>query len=114
MKKTKLIAEFIGVYTSDNKGWYVGSEISNAGLPFSVGIMGNGMYELPFATSWDWLMPVYKKMSVEINTLYKEQNEYLFTYFDLLKRAVRDVHIDDAYNYLIECIEYYNEIKINK
>ena len=56
----RLIAEFMGVAPHD--GWYDGWELQKAGLPFSMGAMGNGTDSLKFHLSWDWLMFAVEKI----------------------------------------------------
>jgi len=70
-KNNDLIAEFMGLKKSDSlcKGsfTFIGEDIKNAGLPFIGGIMGNCMDELPFNSSWDWLMPVLDRIEKKAN-----------------------------------------------
>lgn len=50
-KNNKLIAEFMGVYSKENGYDY--TKIGNIGVFYH--------------TSWDWLMPVLKKINLQLN-----------------------------------------------
>ena len=63
----KKFAEFLGV-KSDDRGWYEGTDLHNAGLPFSYGAMGNGTRDLKFHNDWNWLMLVVDKIeTIEVD-----------------------------------------------
>lgn len=108
----KLIAGFMGVITKE-KNWYNGQELKKAGFPFSPGLMGNGTDDLKCHSSWDWLIPVIKKIHKTIgvklidNCTTEEWNIYktidnLSFYQD----------IDSIYFYVVEFINWYNKNKL--
>lgn len=47
-------------------GWYDGWDLVKAGLPFNMGAGGNGMPNIPFDKSWEYLMPVVDKIEKEL------------------------------------------------
>jgi hypothetical protein len=70
MKQNKLIAEFMGyklMSCNRGKAWDIGKSISSKDHLFPIqGVLHTGN-ELKFHTSWDWLMPVLKKINSEIS-----------------------------------------------
>jgi hypothetical protein len=102
MENKELIARFMGV-APDKKGWYGGQELSKAGLPFACGADGNGTYYPKFLTSWDWLMPVIKKMNVT-----EEWEEYEISRLSI---CLVSVDLEASYNEVIHFIKWYNEKK---
>jgi len=107
-ENTKLIAEFMGLKKSDrlykDHFTYVGDDIKKAGFPFT-SIMGNCMDELPFETSWDWLMPVVDKIC-NICFADTEQKTAAPEYFYKIRDCVPYIH--QTYKAVIEFIKYYN------
>lgn len=59
MKDNKLIAEFWGMKLGDDKSVFY-DDAENLHPPTLVD-------ELQFHTSWDWLMPVLKKINIQLN-----------------------------------------------
>ena len=108
VENIKIVAAFMGVTPTKSrsgKDWYDGSELAKAGLPFSCGIMGNGTYTPPFATSWDWLMPVVKKI-VGVCT----DNDTLFSsdHYTSKLDTIPCANIEDSYKVIVEFIKWYN------
>ena len=64
-----------------------------------------------YNSSWDWLMPVYKKICNECGNYYPHDSEQLFSNLKSLRQWVRDVDIEYAYKYAVRCIEKLNEMK---
>lgn len=66
----KLIAEFMGyklMSCNRGKAWDIGKSIPSKDHLFPIqGVLHTGN-ELKFHTSWDWLMPVLKKINSEIS-----------------------------------------------
>jgi hemerythrin-like domain-containing protein len=98
MKNNKLIAEFMGVNPT-----ILGDEITYE-MYGVIDCIEDGVDEqhffleeqLLFHTSWDWLMPVIKKMAdIRKDTHYRLYNT-----------------IDDAYNEVVEFIKSYNKGEI--
>lgn len=80
MEDNKLIADFMGV--EKENGLYL----------FTTPMDDYKTDTLYFDISWDWLMPVIKKMAdIRKDTHYRLYNT-----------------IDDAYNEVVEFIKYYN------
>lgn len=111
-----LVAEFLGMETK--KGIYGGryynsDDLVKAGLPFSPGAMGNAMSELPFHESWDWLMPVIKKIAVIGSTFDTDTYEYrrfeeIFLPGGMLMYFLNG-SIELVYERVIEFIKWHNE-----
>ena len=106
-ENNKLIAEFMGV-TPNNNGWYDGLELQRIGLPFAFGAMGNGTSELKFNTSWDWLMPVLKKIDSYANEVMSIDD--FDNYRDNYRMINSPTHynIDCIYKQVVEFIKWYN------
>tara|TARA_R110000851_G_scaffold117849_2_gene244859 strand:- start:605 stop:874 length:270 start_codon:yes stop_codon:yes gene_type:complete len=85
MKDNKLIAEFMGVY-SEEKG-YDYSKIGNKGVYYH--------------TSWDWLMPVVKRIvrDVELDVGYEDE------YREHLMDVIPFVKIEDVYEAVVAFIK---------
>lgn len=121
----KLIAEFMGCkilhkkyqirswnssneyYWADGDGEIVcdkdGNEVDDFNNePFS------SLEHLPYSESWDWLMPVVKKV-----TDLHDQFSYFHMghIFDQLKDALYDARIKSAWNNIIELITWHNSQK---
>tara|TARA_Y100000310_G_scaffold120210_1_gene118946 strand:- start:353 stop:607 length:255 start_codon:yes stop_codon:yes gene_type:complete len=82
MESNKIIAEFMGLETPDNCYFeYLTKEGNRSELTHYI--------LLKYHTSWDWLMPVIKKMAdIRKDTHYRLYNT-----------------IDDAYNEVVEFIK---------
>ena len=65
MKNNKLIAEFMGFTYEKNIGWYDNDMLMSQNVYDNQD--GNCFDELLFDKSWDWLMPVLKKINSEIS-----------------------------------------------
>lgn len=110
IENNKLIAEFMGVYPEEksNGYWYHGVDLRSAGLPFYLGIMGNGTDNPPFYSNWDWLMPVIKKIREIINT------ELDISDFDEVRNYENNLNpydyaIEQIYLSVMEFIKWYNQ-----
>ena len=96
MKENKLIAEFMGLkrygYKDEN---YL---VLNKHL---------SPEQLPYHTSWDWLMPVVREVLTIVNI-------NLVNYcVDELKFCVLDNDIDGAFEEVVEFINYLNKTNNN-
>jgi hypothetical protein len=109
IQNNKLIAEFIGMQNT-NIGWYDNNEVLT--------IKDNNTFdELLFHSSWDWLMPVVRKIvdlcindGVEGN--FKEdwtlfESEQYTSILNTVSLAI----IEDSYKVVVEFIKWYNETK---
>jgi len=113
LENNKLIAEFMGVKESDElyKGHptFVGDHLRRAGLPFH-SIMGNCIDNPPFHSSWDWLMPVVKKIREVVN------EKLSFADFDDHRGLEQRLNpytynIKSIHKGVVEFIKWYNENK---
>jgi len=90
MEDNKLIAEFMGVKPTKSelgrKIYYDSHEDKYVGL------------DLQYDTSWDWLMPVVRK--IEDGGLDPHE---------LIDKALESRLIEDAYNEVVDTIKRYNE-----
>ncbi len=113
----KLIAKFMGY--KFHKGWWVrGSEkLSSCDIKLTV--------DLNYNSSWDRLMPVFKKLSSEKRSLEskikKARKKYenkpaILKHIDDMDAVVRceiwGVRIEDAFAAIVQTIEWYNKNKI--
>ena len=90
MKDNKLIAEFMGMTTS---------EIDESMMIFKTPQGNDVIYldELKYHESWDWLMPVLKKINEQISPnvrgLWRKiTNPYEFSIEDVYKQAVEVIN----------------------
>jgi len=116
-KNNELIASFMGLQESErlckNSPTYVGDDIVKAGLPFIGGIMGNCMNDLPFNSSWDWLMPVVERIesidfvvAIRTNTVSICNNSGNDLYF---QNSVCETKIKSLYEAIIKFINWHNK-----
>jgi len=116
-KGNKLIAEFMGVSpvgsgASDKEpNWYDGWELQKAGLPFKCGIMGNGTHELPFHSSWDWLMPVVEKIENESDSIIEIELDNAHISGDFKLSVHEHSKIESVYTAVVKFIQWYNQQK---
>ena len=101
MKDNKLIAEFMGIrgeYNEDEKVVYLESDID-----------GRGVYafsDMKYHTSWDWLIPVMKKIDsyaceeMDFSDYDDYRNKYVFIHNISLHNDIREV-----YNQVVEFIK---------
>lgn len=94
-ENNKLIAEFMGVHSTDNKSWFDGLELHKAGLPFSYGAS-----KLKFHSSWDWLMPVIENI---------DHLEYESERLNKIDNAIKTRSIVDTCQAVVEFIKWYNK-----
>ena len=96
--ENKLIAEFMGGELVDQiyPGVYRYRNITPDSLILP--------RDLEYDTSWDWLMPVIKKI---VNLPLKPKSvEHLIV---PLRDALLNVRIEDTHHYVVEFIKWYNE-----
>lgn len=82
----KLITEFMGGYVSEDGDFYI--EDDSNPWPDDIG------YNL----SWDWLMPVCKK----IINMYFDRREYIF-------EGLTEVDLDKTFKAVVEFIKFWND-----
>lgn len=65
--------------------------------------------DIPYYVSWDWLMPVIKKIREEIDfSIYENGEDYFMNILDNLDH----IDIRKTYNAIVECIKWYNNENI--
>ena len=89
MENNKLIAEFMGLSIKEGVSYYTDEDDM-----FPMNIEVDKPY-LPYDKSWDWLMPVVKKVI---------QEDYDFLVFEELKYQLWRVDIDAVYSQVVEFI----------
>ena len=108
-ENNKLIAEFMGFTSEKNIGWYDNDMM----MPQNVYDTQNGncFDELLFDTSWDWLMPVIKK--VNMVTKYDDYNQNRLHIQRVLDDCINEnaVGIDEVCKAVVEFINEYNKNK---
>ena len=104
MKNNKLIAEFMGIESDNAK---------MRGHLYECPVTAEYVSTLEYQTSWDWLIPVMKKIDSYVN------EEMSFAEFDDYRNKYRfiadiSIHndISDVYNQVVEFIKSYNKEKI--
>jgi hypothetical protein len=101
-EKNRLIAEFMGVKTE---------KFASGILNFMYEVNGNNegfeVGELSYHTSWDWLMPVLKKIS---QTLFSEHASCIKEQWLMIERPT-NYPIENVHNQVCQFIEWYNEQK---
>ena len=93
MEDNKLIAEFMGLkkYGYKDENYLV---LNNHLSP----------EQMPYHTSWDWLMPVAKKIVREIELDIEYEDEYRENLMDVIPFA----KIEDVYEAVVEFIKNHN------
>jgi hypothetical protein len=94
----KLIADFMGIKVVGEDSWDIDNPRLNS-WPQSM---------LHYHTSWDWLMPVIKKIIPHIHNhtmFYMEQDYFYIT----IKNGLMEVEIDKVWTSVIEAIQWYNQ-----
>jgi len=102
-EKNKLIAEFMEVKFDKGTFYNMGYDIfSNGNLYRS--------HELKYHESWDWLMPVIKKIDAYANEemSFNEFNDYRDKYVFIHDLSVHN-DIKDIYNQVVEFIKENND-----
>lgn len=114
-EKNRLIAEFMGYETQDGS-----SVLSIPRVDYFIEDIGWVREDnLKFHTSWDWLMPVVKKVSkftdeqVIMNVDYKHNRSECLMYYGgrFHPHISSEELIDNTYNAVVQFIEWYNENK---
>jgi len=87
MKENKLIAEFMGVETID-------------GLVFQ-DANTKEFHSIKYHTSWDWLMPVLKKINLQLHP-------DTYDSWRMINRPT-EYNIENVYNAVVQFINQYNK-----
>jgi len=96
-ENNKLIAEFMGMELGDDKTMYY-DDVENLHPPTAVD-------KLKYHTSWEWLMPAYKKCMTS------KQLRGDDDYRTILIDAVIAADIKELYTAVVEFIKWYNQNK---
>ena len=92
-ENNKLIAEFMGIKFDKGTFYNMGYDVDGDGNLYR-------SYELKYHTSWDWLMPVIKKINEQIDPNVRglwRMITHPYSY-----------HIEDVFNQVVEFINEYN------
>ena len=106
-EENKLIAEFMGFKIQDNPN----ERFYNQYFTEPNGTWGSRIEIMHFDSSWDWLMPVVKKLtSIFSNLDYEEREkaEDIF-YIDNMFSEFLESDLKSIYERCIEFIKWYNE-----
>ena len=100
----KLIAEFMGL------------KIGEAKYSYRPGVIESLKEKhLAYHTSWDWLMPVVKKVweiSADIDSNYKHESPYHKGFYDLpIHKLYIHSNIDTVWSGVVDFIQWYNNNK---
>ena len=103
----KLIAEFMGYrfykhLPIKRDGWQLESNKDTALY------LAHNDSDLKYHSSWDWLMPVIRKIKDTELSVYTEKGSYLVERID---EGITSVDIDNVFMRVIEFIKWYNENK---
>ena len=105
----KLIAKFLGLYVTEFNGIYhfvCKEEQKNKDLNQAWLFR---LEEAKYHESWDWLMPVCKKINdlQPVEGQFKEMEEW----WDLIDNSVtQNYDIKDVFPFVVEFIKYYNSL----
>ena len=99
MKNNKLIAEFMGLSIKEGVCYYTDSNDM-----FPMGIEVEEPY-LPYDTSWDWLMPVVKRIVSDVEFDVGYEDEYREHLMDVVPFANRE----DVYEAVVGFIKNQNK-----
>lgn len=98
LERNELIAEFMGAKTDERTCW-----------PYRVNGNSWKLEGLKYHTSWDWLMPVYLKITKLIDEINTEEAVIIF---NILYEKLADGNgIEEVYKYIIKFIKLYNTQK---
>jgi len=67
--------------------------------------------ELQYHSSWDWLMPVVRKIVLLCIKDDEEDGLFLSQYYDSILDKIPLAVIEDSYKVVVEFIKYYNKEK---
>ena len=116
LNSNKIIAEFMGEKVVSSNGEYIDIEFRDTSV--------TAKYHI----SWDWLLPVYKKLGTELEKMNSDIKSYkgcswvskqaTLKHIDDCDAVIRchiwGVRIMDAFNGIAETIKWYNKNKDNK
>lgn len=111
IENNKLIGEFMEVKFKDDELYLNELRAMKAnGIYFEQGYM---LSELQYHTSWEWLMPVVRKIERTVRWLEISCNEdedaFLSDEYTSILETVPLAIIEDAYKAVVEFIKWYND-----
>lgn len=74
-------------------------QFTNAGNEILKNFMGENRRYLKYHSSWDWLLPAYKKFTL------LEDKEFVSSHKKIIDEAILHVNIEDAFLYLSSAIK---------
>tara|TARA_R110000823_G_scaffold214021_1_gene343831 strand:- start:40433 stop:40831 length:399 start_codon:yes stop_codon:yes gene_type:complete len=116
-ESNKLIAEFMGLIPVDNNDslyWYqVKDEFYiNKDFNYKNKVQYTTSDMLPYHLSWDWLMPVVKKIISIINgSDFESYNDWEDYYVVFNEVSFLELTLKDLYENVVEFIKWYNKQK---
>jgi|TARA_Y100000289_G_C3846169_1_gene111056 hypothetical protein len=110
MKENKLIAEFMGLATTD--GVYYNHIVKEIDKQQSTLSLKKERYKselthfilLKYHTSWDWLMPVVQECRLESRCEYDTDDAW-----DKIHWALEECNIEEIYKAVVEFIKQHNK-----
>ena len=101
MENNKLIAEFMSIEVKDDDA-YLDEVKAMRKSGIHIDFNGYTTSELKYHTSWDWLMPVLKKINLKLNpSNYGE--------WRMINRPT-EYNIEDSYAQAVQFIKKYNNV----
>jgi hypothetical protein len=107
LEENKLIAHFMGYKPFDNgdkryssNDWYCGENIIYAQYK-----------DLGYDRSWDWLMPVVRK--IVDYCINKDEDAFVSDEYNSILDTIPLAVIEDSHKVVVEFIKYYNNEQIN-
>jgi|SRR5690606_15479449 len=113
LEGNKLIAEFMGILYGLRKNGIVeqNSKVRIHQYQDFEETEGLHVNHLKFHSSWDWLMPVYRKIKDYLDRIERPSKNHC-CYGDSLEVdihcAVTEIHIEGAHKSIVEFIKWYN------
>lgn len=120
IESNRLIAEFMGAEIKDIGDGQDGYHFPNP-VPTEFNVSGwrnkTATKYLYYHTSWDWLMPVYRKIKNYLNEIDRPSNNHV-CFGDSLEVdihcAVTSIEIEKSFRAIVEFIKWYNQTKGGK
>ena len=123
LKDTEIIVKFMGLKTYKHYEQILFKETQPT--LWKIDVTGRDIVSSEFHSSWDWLLPVYKKViNEDFKALaekakksrkdFNNKNSLLKTIDDIgavIRCEIWGVRIEDAYNGIVEAILFYEKYK---
>lgn len=103
MENNKLIAEFMGSIRFPERDFDITDMIYYEGK----GMLGGFLKHFEYHTSWDWLMPVVKKLKT---TRKNPEHTFLTVAFGKLNQSLMEAEIEPVYRDVVDIIKLLNQL----